>query len=114
MQQNRPRKARDSCDAGPGERRVRLGTPPTIGIDGDDGIDISRRKQRLEGDSTKVKMRGRGRAQTLRQSKVPGGLVMEVTSVPESRVVLTLKRSAPAPIIANPCFPRLTPVLAST
>lgn len=39
---------------------------------------------------------------------------MKVTSVPESRVVLTLTRSAPAPIIASPCFPRLTPVLEST
>lgn len=33
---------------------------------------------------------------------------MKVTSVPESWVVLTPTRSAPAPIIASPCFPRLT------
>lgn len=32
---------------------------------GGEGTDISRRKQRLEGDSTKLKMRGRGRAQTI-------------------------------------------------
>lgn len=64
---------------------------------GGDGIDISRRKQRLEGDSTKPKMRGRGRAQTVGQSKQLGELVMKVTSVPETRVVLTLTRSAPAP-----------------
>lgn len=76
---------------------------------GGDGIDISRRKQRLEGDSTKPQMRGRGRAQTIGQSKQLGELVMKVTSVPETRVVLTLTRSAPAPHHRQSLFPAADP-----